>query len=167
MLLPPPGPPAALISLVCPVAPAGSIEYGLYGAFVPCIAYALLGSSRQLAVGEMLAPGCPIAVAGLPVGGAAAVSDTSRGALVLHGLHLTGWSAPMLQALWLSPRSCLPMVSPPPLAGSTDPVPLHGPQLVLPFCRLNRCLYKPCLCGYLIRHPRLPCRPREHHRLQR
>lgn len=28
-------------------------EYGLYGAFVPCIAYALLGSSRQLAVGPV------------------------------------------------------------------------------------------------------------------
>lgn len=27
--------------------------YGLYGAFVPCIVYALFGSSRQLAVGPV------------------------------------------------------------------------------------------------------------------
>ncbi|PRW44455.1 sulfate transporter isoform B [Chlorella sorokiniana] len=36
-------------------------EYGLYGAFVPCIAYALLGSSRQLAVG-------PVAVTSILLG---------------------------------------------------------------------------------------------------
>lgn len=36
-------------------------EYGLYGAFVPCIAYALLGSSRQLAVG-------PVAVTSIMLG---------------------------------------------------------------------------------------------------
>lgn len=37
-----------------PVTPApAAAEYGLYGAFVPCIAYAVLGSSRQLAVGPV------------------------------------------------------------------------------------------------------------------
>ncbi len=39
------GSPLAIRTLTLPVAAA---EYGLYGAFVPCIAYALLGSSRQL-----------------------------------------------------------------------------------------------------------------------
>ena len=48
--------PARLPAL--PVFPA---EYGLYGAFVPCIAYALLGSSRQLAVG-------PVAVTSILLG---------------------------------------------------------------------------------------------------
>ncbi len=36
-------------------------EYGLYGAFLPVLAYALVGSSRQLAVG-------PVAVTSLIIG---------------------------------------------------------------------------------------------------
>lgn len=35
--------------------------FGLYGAFIPCIIYALVGSSRQLAVG-------PVAVTSLLIG---------------------------------------------------------------------------------------------------
>ncbi len=35
--------------------------YGLYGAFMPCIVYALFGSSKQLAVG-------PVAVTSLLIG---------------------------------------------------------------------------------------------------
>jgi hypothetical protein len=50
-----PCPPAPPAHLPCPA------EYGLYGAFVPCIAYALLGSSRQLAVG-------PVAVTSILLG---------------------------------------------------------------------------------------------------
>lgn len=51
---------ARIPSLHCFVSPTfrtlirlPAAEYGLYGAFVPCIAYALLGSSRQLAVGPV------------------------------------------------------------------------------------------------------------------
>lgn len=47
----PPAPSYILRPPACPPGPAA--EYGLYGAFVPCIAYALLGSSRQLAVGPV------------------------------------------------------------------------------------------------------------------
>jgi sulfate transporter 4 len=37
------------------------VVYGLYGAFIPCIVYSLLGSSRQLAVG-------PVAVTSILLG---------------------------------------------------------------------------------------------------
>ena len=62
-------------------------QYGLYGAFIPPIVYALLGSSRQLAVGPVAGawglpvpmPMLPIPVPGdylLPCMGAAAAAAT-------------------------------------------------------------------------------------------
>ena len=45
---------AAITPSACRCAPrCGCAVYGLYGAFVPCLVYAFLGSSRQLAVGPV------------------------------------------------------------------------------------------------------------------
>ncbi|KAL4548022.1 hypothetical protein Ndes2526B_g07232 [Nannochloris sp. 'desiccata'] len=72
-------------------------EYGLYGAFVPCIVYALLGSSRQLAVG-------PVAVTSVLLGNG------------LESLFQSGGSNPCIP-----PTGAVPP-PPPPIDDGTAPI---------------------------------------------